>query len=127
MRHTEDNLQAACVTWFRAQYPTRLLFAIPNGGARSAITGAMLKRSGVIAGIPDLFLACPSNGHSGLFIEMKRPKEKGKSAGKPSPEQVLIIAHLRNQGYKVEICDSIGGFMDVVNEYLNAYLTTRMR
>ena len=42
--HNESQLQKSCVMWFRLQYPRLryLLFAVPNGGARSAVTGAIL-------------------------------------------------------------------------------------
>lgn len=36
-----------------------LLFAIPDGGRRDAVTGAHLKAEGVRAGVPDMFLAVP--------------------------------------------------------------------
>ena len=34
MRHDESRIQAACVKWFRLQYPhfAPNLFAVPNGG-----------------------------------------------------------------------------------------------
>ena len=59
-----------------------LLFAIPNGGARHIKTARELKAEGVRKGVPDLFLAYPHNGYSGLFIEMKK-----RYGGRVSPEQ----------------------------------------
>ena len=69
----EDRLQSQCVRWFRLQYPDTVIFAIPNGGQRSAITGALLKKTGTLAGVADLFLMTPTPEHyyHGLFIEMK--------------------------------------------------------
>lgn len=76
-----------------------LLFAIPNGGARHIKTARELKAEGVRKGVPDLFLAYPHNGYSGLFIEMKK-----RYGGRVSPEQKAYIEALRGKGYKVEVC-----------------------
>ncbi len=70
-----------------------LLFAIPNGGRRDAVTGARLK-----AGVPDLFLPVARRGFHGLFIELKAP------GGAASPEQRGWIARLRQAGYSAEVC-----------------------
>lgn len=112
MKQLEHKLQCACVRWFRLQYPNVLCFAIPNGGARSALTGAMLKAEGVVAGVPDLMIAVPKNGHAGLFVEMK------VKPNRPSKEQVQVIKRLEDAGYKVAVCYSFDDFVNVVNDYL---------
>ena len=86
--HPESELQRACVRWFRMQYPQHLLFHIPNGGKRNAREAAIFKAEGVVAGIPDLFLAEARHGHHGLFIEMKagrRPAGTGPPRNRPMP------------------------------------------
>ena len=55
MKHNESTQQTKCVKWFRTYYPDYVLFAVPNGGNRSAITGAILKAEGVMPGVADLF------------------------------------------------------------------------
>ena len=133
MKNGEHILQKSCVTWFRLQYPVykSLLFAIPNGGDRNRVVAAKLKAEGVLAGVPDLFLAVPVNhkgtpgeyhligleeavDHTtpGLFIEMKTPGQY------PRKHQKEVIEQLRNQGYQVEICRSLDEFIDIVNRYL---------
>ena len=51
MKLTEHRIQAGLFKWAKlasAHHPElTLLFAIPNGGARDPITGAMLKAEGV--------------------------------------------------------------------------------
>ena len=63
-RNEEHRIQAALFKWARysaAETPVlRLMFAIPNGGARDAITGAILKAEGVKPGVPDVFLPVAS-------------------------------------------------------------------
>lgn len=73
-RHDEEHrLQAACVRWFRLQYPkhSHNLFAVPNGGKRDRVTAAKLKAEGVVAGVSDLILLLPRGPYHGLLIEMK--------------------------------------------------------
>lgn len=112
MKQQEHKLQVACVRWIRMQYPNVLCFAIPNGGARNATTGAMLKAEGVLSGVPDLMIAQPTVKYSGLFIEMKYGKNK------TSERQNEVIDLLRNVGYKVEVIRDFETFVNVVKNYL---------
>lgn len=116
MKHEESKLQQACVKWFRLQYPmyARLLFAIPNGGARNEITGSLLKAEGVVAGVPDLFLAVGRDvlAEHGLFIEMKAPN------GKVTPRQAEMHKLLTAQGYEVVVCYSFDDFKQAIEDYL---------
>ena len=111
MKNQESKLQQACVTWFRLQYPNRLIISIPNGGKRNIITAVTMKKEGQLKGCPDLFIPEPNNKYSGLFIEMKHGKNK------PSKEQVEIMDKLRQRGYKVELCYSFDSFVEMVNDY----------
>ena len=115
MRHEESRTQRHCVRWFRYQYPSlsHVLFAIPNGGARDAVTGAILKGEGVVAGVSDLLLLRPSKGYHGLCIEMKTPK------GRQSPEQMAWEDAVKAQGYKYIVCRSFEQFMADIQEYLS--------
>ena len=90
---SESKLQQACVRWFRYQYPGILIFAIPNGGQRNKVTASILKAEGVLAGVPDLFIATPNGTHSGLFIEMKF------GSNKPTLLQHQTMGKLLNSGY----------------------------
>lgn len=88
LEHAE---QAAVVAWFRETYPGVLIYAIPNGGARSAVAGAALKAEGVVAGMPDLHIPAWRT-----WVEMKRRK-----GGRVSPSQEAIHAYLRSIGDRV--------------------------
>ena len=115
MRHTESRLQKSCVMWFRVQYPRlrSLLFAVPNGGARSAVTGAILKSEGVLAGVADLLLLVPSKSHHGLCIEMKTAKGRQTATQKHWETAVTL------QGYKYIVCRSFTDFVEQIDDYLN--------
>lgn len=115
----EHSLQVCCVHWFRIQYPeyATLLFAVPNGGARNAITGARLKDEGVTAGVADLILLLPHREHGvdvwhGLAIEMKTP------TGRQSPEQRAWQAAIEAQGYKYAIARDVLEFVKIIQDYL---------
>lgn len=136
MREEEHNIQCACVRWFNLQWPQYrgLLFAVPNGGARSKATAGKLKAEGVVPGVADLILLVPKNTnpikeeyvtitleidgqipeiwYHALCIEMKTAK------GRQSPEQKEWQAKVEAHGYKYAVCHSLDEFMAVVNGYL---------
>lgn len=92
---TEDQEQAAFVEWFRLQFPKIRIFAIPNGGFRHRSTANTMKATGVVSGVPDLFVPAWN-----LWIEMKRRK-----GGKVSPEQKDWLAYLESHcGHSTLVC-----------------------
>lgn len=116
MRCDEHRLQCACVRWFRYQYPQLylLLFAVPNGGARDAVTGARLKAEGVVAGIADLILLTPSadgSAHS-LCLELKT------ASGRQSDSQREFQAAAAAAGNRYVIIRSLDDFIAEVNRHL---------
>lgn len=95
---TEDQEQARLLVRFRQQWPGTMIFAIPSGGHRHIATAARLQATGVIRGVPDLFIPAWR-----CWVEMKR-----QSGGRLSPDQKTVIAHLRELGYTVIVglgCD----------------------
>lgn len=114
MINEEAKLQANCIRWFHLQYPllNRLLFAVPNGEKRDVVTGAKLKRQGVIRGVSDLILLVPKKGFASLCIEMKTQK------GIQSEEQVKWQKEVEKYRNRYVICRSLEEFMNEVNTYL---------
>jgi len=114
MRDLEHKIQCGCVKWFRMQYHqfADLLFAVPNGGARDAVTGAKLKEEGVVAGVADLILFLPRQGFHALCIEMKTAKGVQRQTQRVWQEKVEA------QGYKYVVCRSIDDFISIVQDYL---------
>ena len=115
---TEHEEQAALVEWWGLyarwkSLPPSLLMAIPNGGYRSAITGARLKAEGVRVGIPDLFLAVPTRQAHGLWIEMKR-----QHGGRISDAQKSSMVALEAQGYACTVCRGWAEARRSIVEYL---------
>lgn len=119
-KNEESKIQQSCIRWFSLQFPKldKLLFAIPNGGKRSAITASILKSEGVKSGVADIFLSIPKITYSdfkrknGLFIEMKAEK------GRQSKEQIEFQKAVEAQGYQYTICRSVDEFIKTINDYL---------
>ncbi len=113
----EDDLQKAiidyCNLFSKINPEFDCIFAIPNGGFRNIITATRLKRTGVKAGVPDLFLAIPKKGYHGLFIELKNG-----SKGKLSLNQKEWIKRLNKNGYKAVCCYSFDESIELINNYL---------
>ena len=116
MKYKESDIQRVCVKWFRYQFPdlARNLISVPNGGYRSAVTAAIMKAEGIVAGASDLVLFVPklSEGCGALCIEMKTPK------GTQSDYQKEWQKAVEAQGYKYVICRSVNEFTDTINDYL---------
>lgn len=96
------------------------LFAIHNQGHGDKIRGAQAKAEGVKAGVPDIML--PVSGQRagcGLFIELKRPKLKGKvQAGTESDIQADWRAYLTGQGYVCHVCVGWQEAVAAIKDYL---------
>ncbi len=116
-RSEEHRIQVALFKW--AKYASarhsglKLLFAVPNGGARDAVTGAMLKAEGVRPGVPDMFLPLPVGDYHGLFIELKTAR------GRPTPEQREWLMRLRHRGYAAVLCRGLDAAIETITRYLN--------
>lgn len=117
-KNEEDSEQADTIKWFDLQYRKLdgRLFAVPNGGKRSKITAAMLKRTGVRPGVPDLVLPVPMAGYHGLYIEMKK-----KEGGTVSKEQKDWLQFLLLQGYMAVVCNGFEEAKAVITNYLAGY------
>lgn len=102
--------------------------AIPNGGKRSAITGAILKAEGVKAGVPDILVftpfADPGQDESdrdlnevrgqwchGLAIELKNGKK-----GRTSEHQQTWLVRLELAGWKAVVCRDIDEVLEVLRD-----------
>lgn len=114
---TENAEQAALFDWAAlsaGRYPElRLLHAIPNGGQRDGRTAAVLQRTGVKSGVPDLCLPVARGGFHGLYIELKRVK-----GGVLSINQKTWLGLLAREGYKAVMCRGWLEARDTILNYL---------
>ncbi len=117
MKHLEAIQQRLFIKRVRLDPSTKALplFAIPNGGKRGAREAALMKAEGVLAGVPDLFLAQPQpipQGSCGLFLEFK------SAAGKLSAAQQAMGLRLLANGYTVVVVRSAEEAWHALTEYL---------
>lgn len=93
----------------------------PNGGNRSAITGANLKAMGAKAGVPDVLIfsdtSQPGNYCHGLAIELKVGKNK------PSPKQLEWRDKLTKCGWRWECCYTLDEVTSLLRECFPGKLT----
>ena len=117
-RISESAEQQAVIFWWdtiaakQHGLDARHLIAVPNGGARNPITGAILKAEGTRPGVPDLLLAVPHGPSHGLFVEMKA------IGGKAEPHQRDYHALLRAQCYAVKVCQGFDDASRTIEAYL---------
>lgn len=114
--HQEDAEQEAFIQWCWFQSEKYkgldLIYAIPNGGKRDKVEAVKLKRTGVKAGVPDLFLPVARGGYHGLYIEMKR-----RDGGRLSAYQQQWLMALSAQGYATAVCHGLDEAIKAVENY----------
>lgn len=132
---SESTEQQAIVYWFHAQYPDKIIFAIPNGSwipvsnikRRMAYT-AKREREGLLPGVSDLFIPVRARcqgftdignagweTYGGLFVEMKNI---GKTWSSVSPEQTAFIRDMQLAGY----CAQWAAGFDVAKPIIEDYM-----
>lgn len=110
---TEQERLISWAQWQHNRFPElKLLFHIPNGGSRNALEAANLKRQGVKAGVPDLFLPVAKGMYHGLFIEMKWGKNT------VTDKQDEWLHDLTVQGYKAAVCYGADEAIEIITDYL---------
>lgn len=114
---TEAQEQSDLFRWAdlaKGKYPElTLMFHIPNGGSRNVAEAANLKKQGVKAGVPDLFLPVARGQYHGLFIEMKASK------GRLMENQKTWLRRLNNQGYLALVAWGYDEAVRIIEGYLN--------
>lgn len=116
MLSPEEKLQAACVEWFRYQFPAlkRLLFAVPNGGLRSKAVAGKLKATGVVPGVADMILLVSNSEYNSLCIEMKNGN---KGVWQDTQQQWAKDAE--HYGNKYVLCKTFDEFQAEIIKYIS--------
>lgn len=108
---SESSIQIKLVSW--AKMEGFDLISIPNHGKRSYWTGHKEVSMGLTKGVSDLFLAQPSDGYGGFWIELKRPGQK------PTAEQMAWLIKMGERGYAARWFDNFEIARDAIIQYLN--------
>ena len=111
---TEHQIQSDFMAWWALATRPGVLFAIPNGGFRSARTGVLMKAEGALPGVPDLFYANACHGRPGLFLEFKRSSPRGRL----SASQKVLFPRLEAAGYPIAVVYSGAAAMAAIDHYL---------
>lgn len=126
--YSEAKIQHTCVEWYRHRCmswfkddlvmranPRVMLYAVPNGGERTARSAAMRKYEGEVAGVSDLIFQSSSRAgdYKFLAIEMKAGKGCQSDAQKEWERTATAF------GGKYVVCRSIIDFCKTMCEYLH--------
>lgn len=104
---SEDEIQSECYVWFNNTYTDLrgLLFAVPNGGARSALQGKIFKMTGVYPGVSDMLFMYKGVTYC---IEMKN------EYGSQSIKQINWQTKVEKQGFQYFICRDLQTFQSII-------------
>lgn len=131
----EFDDQCAVVAWWQAScasygLDSRLLVASVNGSMLAgdarlrSIQAMRLKKSGMVAGEPDLSLRVARAVYHGLYLELKRvgwkPPKSGGEAFQHWQRQLEVHELLRRQGYRVLTCHGAESAIAAINDYLRS-------
>ena len=112
MQHPEAREQERVVQWLRMKYPLILFTGGFDAAKLRPEQGARRKRSGYLAGTPDILIFEPRGIYHALFVEMKAPERVVVSE---SQDRFLCAAQER--GYKTVVCAGAEQAMIVITEY----------
>ena len=113
----EKDHQKSIIGWLNVAYPNLVYFHIPNEGSFPVQYRVELKKMGVLAGVPDLFIAKSASFggeiYNGLFVEMKR-----NNKSKATARQKEVMHKLESCGYRCEIGYGFDDAMSKIKYYL---------
>jgi len=111
----ESVEQEKVIKWARdneKNYPFLwMLHSSLNGVKLSKTQAGKAKASGMLSGVPDLFLPVPKNGFHGLYIEMKSEK------GRIMPSQSRYLKTVSDFGYAAFVCYSADEAIEKIKSY----------
>lgn len=112
--YQEWDEQIVAMDWLRLQHPTIAKHTLHIGNERksSLFVGHKMKKMGVLKGASDLFMAWPSGGFHGLFIEVK------SKTGRPTLEQKEFIMRMMDVGYYACFCYGADEIINTMKFYI---------
>lgn len=105
---SEEALQQKCYLFFHNTFPELrgLLFAVPNGGVRSAREGMKLKLTGVVSGVSDLIFLYRGKAY---LIELKRDDKATQSKN-----QIDWQKKVEQQGFEYYLINTLVDFKALI-------------
>ena len=114
----EDSLQIAVMDYLRYQYPQVLAIHVANERATSPRQGALLKRKGVTAGVPDVLVFEPMFSVSGMYQYGGLAIELKVGANKPTAKQKELMCRFIDAKWLVEVCYTFDHAKSIIDAYL---------
>lgn len=118
----EYELSKQVATYLRLQYPNVLFHYDLAGLNLSRTQAGMMKSIQGERGYPDLFVAHPKNGWSGLFIELKTETPLKKNGDIKTndhlKEQLNFHSKLTRVGYKAGFGVGFSECKQIIDDYL---------
>jgi hypothetical protein len=125
LKPKEETIHAQVVKYLKLQYPKVLFRTDFAAGIKMTIGQAVKhKKLQQSRAWPDLFIAKPANGYSGLFLELKRDvseifKKNGDLVTDSHvQEQAALIKQLNELGYKAMFACGFDHARKAIDEYL---------
>jgi len=117
LKASEYKLQVAVVNYLKMQYNDSVYCASLGGQFQPYHSQRVkAKRTGYIAGFPDLFIYEAKGGFHGLAIELK---VKGNYA---TESQKKWITKLNERGYSAKVCTGFDQTKQVIDDYFEEKL-----
>src|SRR3990172_7575007 len=123
----EQRLQIQICDYLRLQYPGVIFMCDLSSGMKLSIGQAVLAmRMRSSRGLPDLFIATPSKGKNGLFLELKREGTKiflknGVTivTDRHIREQATVLKKLQIIGYEAQFGIGFYATKEIIDRYLH--------
>lgn len=114
-RHTEHDIQASCVTYFKMRFPTCECIAIPNEATH--MRSYYFQAAGLRLGAADLLLLFPTKEYKipVVFVEFKTKYNK------QSIEQVDFQESVTGLGYQYYVVHSLDEFIKMLDNLKTFY------
>lgn len=111
----EHWIQVRLFYMLERYYPEEyeLVFAVPNGGLRSARTASLMMYEGQMEGVPDIMVMMPRGKYHGLMLEVKT------DTGSTSKKQKEVQERFRKQGYLVVTMKGFDACWQLLKDYIN--------
>jgi hypothetical protein len=108
---SEDAIQSECYVWFNNTHIELrgLLFAVPNGGARTALQGKIFKMTGVVPGVSDMLFIYKGKVYC---FELKN------KFGEQSEKQIAWQKKVEKQNVPYYLIRDLNTFKDIINSII---------
>lgn len=123
---TESQIQEMVANYLRLRYPDVLFHSDFGSGVKLTMGQAVRQKrlNGGRRAWPDLFIAKPSHGFHGLFIELKKDgtrlkKKSGEWSSEHIAEQSAVLEELASAGYRTDFAVGCDEAVAIIEEYLN--------